>query len=822
MVGDVKQSIYRFRQAMPRLFLDKYNNYEKIELDETERTAPINGRKIQLFKNFRSRDNILDFTNLVFKNIMSEVLGEVEYDRNEYLNFGAEDYQKVNQNLKTEIDIIEVKKDDQDLYENNENDTEEDDYGSNNKNSEDLEDLKHLDEIEVEAKYVAKKVKELIDSKYQVYDRKSKSFRDIKYKDIAILLRSTKNKANIFEQEIINNGMPVFSDSTQEYLESIEIQTIMSLLKIIDNPIQDIPLVTVLRSSIGGFTDNELVEIRLSDKYDNFYECMKKAKINVGEKLKEKIEKFLNNLENWRKEQEYLALDELIWKIYSDTGYYNYVGLMPNGILRQANLRILFERAKKYETASFKGLYNFINFMDKLKVNSGDLSSAKIIGENDDVIRIMSIHKSKGLEFPVVFLVNSNKQFNEQDIKKEPVLLHQELGIGAKYIDYNAQIKYDTLTRQAVKNIIKTESISEEMRILYVALTRAKEKLFITGTSKNLSKKLEDLEKQTEIYHKTKEKINPVLVKKYKSYLDWILLVYQYEKNSTQDLLELNVIDRDIFSKLNKTDIQEINSQKIKELMENKDIEISKEQMENIKNKIEYEYQNKLATTIPTKSSVTKIKQMKQKTLGVDIESLDENPTEVQENKEKKIDFGKPKFLQNDEEQKITPAQRGTLVHLCMQKLNFKEEYNLEKISELIQKLKNKEIITEKESKAINMSKILAFTKSDIAKELKEAKEIYKEKPFYINVPAREIYEENCEENILVQGIIDLYYIDKDDNLKLLDYKTDYVEPGNEQELVKKYSKQLELYKEALEEALNKKVEKVYIYSVYLEKTIEI
>ena len=213
---------------------------------------------------------------------------------------------------------------------------------------------------------------------------------------------------------------------------------------------------------------------------------------------------------------------------------------------------------------------------------------------------------------------------------------------------------------------------------------------------------------------------------------------------------------------------------------------------------------------------------MQQKTLGVNIESLDENPTDVQENKEKKIDFGKPKFLQNDEEQKITPAQRGTLVHLCMQKLNFKEEYNLEKISELIQKLKNKEIITEKESKAINMSKIFAFTKSDIAKELKEAKEIYKEKPFYINVPAREIYEENCKENILVQGIIDLYYIDKDDNLKLLDYKTDYVEPGNEQELVKKYSKQLELYKEALEEALNKKVKKVYIYSVYLEKTIEI
>lgn len=830
MVGDVKQSIYRFRQAMPRLFLDKYNNYEKIEIEENDRDVPINGRKIQLFKNFRSRDNILDFTNLIFKNIMSENLGEVEYDKNEYLNFGAEDYKKVEQNLKTEIDIIEVKPNEEEQYnENDENDSnsEDDNYDKNNRNSEDLEDLKHLEEIQVEAKYVAKKIKELIDSKYQVYDRKSKNFRDIKYKDIAILLRSTKNKANIFEQEIINNGMPVFSDSTQEYLESIEIQTIMSLLKIIDNPIQDIPLVTVLRSSIGGFTDNELVEIRLSDKYDNFYECMKKAKINVGEKLKEKIEKFLNNLETWRKEQEYLALDELIWKIYSDTGYYNYVGLMPNGILRQANLKILFERAKKYETASFKGLYNFINFMDKLKINSGDLSSAKIIGENDDVIRIMSIHKSKGLEFPVVFLVNSNKQFNEQDIRKEPVLLHQELGIGAKYIDYNAQIKYDTLTRQAVKNIIRTESISEEMRILYVALTRAKEKLFITGTAKNLNKKLEDLEKQTEIYRKNKEKINPVLVKKYKSYLDWILLVYQYEKNNTKDLLELNIVDKEAISKLNQTDLQEIDSKKIKELMENKDIKISKEQMENIKNKIEYEYENKLATTIPTKSSVTKIKQMKQKTLGVDIESLEEIPSEMPEKgidkiSQKKIEFSKPKFLQNDEEQKITSAQKGTLVHLCMQKLNFKEEYNLEKISELIQKLKDKEIITEKEAKTINSSKILAFTKSNIAEELKEAKEIYKEKPFYINVPASEIYEEKCNENILVQGIIDLYYIDKDDNLKLLDYKTDYVEPGNEQELVKKYSRQLELYKKALEEALNKKVEKVYIYSVYLEKTIEI
>lgn len=776
------------------------------------------GRKIQLFKNFRSRDNILDFTNLVFKNIMSNILGEVEYDENEYLNFGAEDYKKVEQSLKTEINIINTKKED-----NEENDIE----GNLQNNSKystteidaessldtDLEELEHIENIELEAKYVAKRIKELIDSKYQIYDRKNEVFRDITYKDIAILLRSTKDKASIYEQEIMNLEMPVFSDSNQEYLDSIEIQTIMSLLKIIDNPMQDIPLVTVLRSNIGGFTDNELVQIRLSDKYDNFYNCMLKARVDVNSELKNKIEKFLENIKKWRKEQEYLALDELVWKIYSDTGYYNYVGLMPNGNLRQANLKMLFERAKKYETASFKGLYNFINFIDKLKTNSGDMSSAKIIGENDDVIRIMSIHKSKGLEFPVVFLVNSNKKFNEQDIMKNPVLLHQEMGIGAKYIDYNAQVQYDTLTREAVKNVIRNESISEEMRILYVALTRAKEKLIITGISNDLVNQIESVEKQKEIYPRKDGKINPILVKKYKSYLDWIMLVYLYEKNNTEHLIELNKIYPSEIINGKKEYVQESDKNKIVELLDTK--EISEDLLNNIKCKIEYEYKNKLATTIPTKSSVTKLKQMKEMQIGVDIEEL----SRVEETE---ITFHKPKFLEEEKDEKITSAQKGTLIHLCMQKLNPKEQYDLQKIQDLINDLEQKQIITEKEADAINVYKILEFTKSNIWEQLKTAKEIYQEKPFYINVPAKTIYEQEIDENVLVQGIIDLYYIDKDNNLILLDYKTDYVEKGKEYELIEKYKTQLELYKQALEQALHKKVDKTYIYSVYLGKEIEL
>ncbi len=853
MVGDVKQSIYRFRQAMPKLFLEKYETYGTVQncfinmsnnvekqnstkkdfKGETNLDCPncLTGRKIQLFKNFRSRDNVLDFTNLIFKDIMSTKLGEVDYNEDEYLNFGAEDYKKIEQNLKTEIDIIDVK-----TEEENEEDSQEysnkyyensDDF--DDEDVENLDELEHLENIEIEAKYVANKIKKLIDSKYQVYDRKKEIFRDITYKDIAILLRSTKDKASIYEQELIKLDMPVFADSNQEYLDSIEIQTIMSLLKIIDNPMQDIPLVTVLRSNIGKFTDNELVEIRLSDKYDNFYNCMQKAKVDVNSQLKEKIEKFLNQINTWRKEQEYLALDELIWKIYSDTGYYNYVGLMPNGNLRQANLKMLFERAKKYETASFKGLYNFINFIEKLKINSGDLSSAKIIGENDDVIRIMSIHKSKGLEFPIVFLVNANKQFNEQDIRKNPVLLHQDLGIGAKYINYNAQVQYDTLTREAIKNVIRNENISEEMRILYVALTRAKEKLIITGISKDYSKQLEDIEQQKNIYARKDGKINPILVKKYKDYLDWILLVYLYEQSNTEDLLELNRIEpSSVLENKKQENEQENTSQNVIEMLNENS---NKKDINQIKGQIEYEYPDKLAIDIPTKSSVTKIKQIKQKQLGVNLESLDNEESEdanmkTTENKDnintQNITFEKPKFLQEEKETKITSAQKGTLAHLCLQKLNPKEDYDLEKIKTLIQNLEMNQIITEKESQAINLNKILQFTKSKIWKQLRKAKEYYQEKPFYINVPASQIYDEDIKENILVQGIIDLYFVNENWQIVLVDHKTDYVESGKEFELVEKYKSQLDLYKQALESALGTKVEKVYIYSVYLGKEIEI
>ena len=800
MVGDVKQSIYKFRQARPDLFLEKYKTYQTKANKGAE-----DDLKIQLFKNFRSRKEVLDFSNQIFANIMSEELGELNYTEEEYLNLGA-NYEDTKQDLKAEIDIL-LTDDNEDLTtEQKASATGTSNWKETSETEDDeAEETERVENIELEAKFVANRIKQLIENKFQVYDAKKQEKRDIKYKDIVVLLRSTKEPAPIFEKEILNLGMPVFSDSSAEYLESIEIQTIMSLLKIIDNPFQEIPLVAVMRSMIGGFSDNELVEIRLSDKYDNFYNTILKAKQTVGTNLRAKIDRFLNNLEMWRKEQEYLSLDELIWKIYNDTGYYNYVGLMTNGELRQANLRMLFERAKQCESISFKGLFNFINYIEKVKTSSKDMDSAKIIGENDDVIRIMSIHKSKGLEFPVVFLSGTGKQFNMQDLNNK-ILLHPDIGIGVKYIDYDRQIEYDTLSKQAMRNQIMLETLSEEMRVLYVALTRAKEKLIITGYT------TEDKQKGLYEMHDKYSELNSILLKKCKTYLDWIELVYKYNQDIMEKLAIIHVYSKNEILKSCDTKKGEI--QNTTEQILNKLSEVKRDEHEekNIRNLLEYTYKFNESTVIPTKTSVTEIKSMSKQ------EKIKEGNNDFND-----VEVPTPKFLASDEEISITNAEKGTLIHLCMQNLDLtKEIYKYDDIKELIAKLVMQKIITQKQAEAINISKVYQFTKSKIWDEMTHAHVVQREKAFYISIPAKEIYKEELEENILVQGVIDLFYINAQNELVLVDFKTDYVEDRNEQILIEKYKVQLKLYKKALEEALQKKVDKVYIYSTYLEKEIEI
>lgn len=770
MVGDVKQSIYKFRQARPKLFLDKYDSY-KLE--------PVDGedRKIQLFKNFRSRSNILDFTNLVFEDIMSRELGNIEYNQDEYLNLGANFETIQNQDYKTELEILDLSEENDDIWKTDEEETE--------------EEQEKVEDVVLEARFVARKIKELIDSKYQIIDKKT-GRRDIQYKDIAILLRTSSGVANVYEKEISELEIPVYSDSSSQYLQSVEIETIMSLLRIINNPMQDIPLVTVMRSPIGNFTDNELIEIRMADRNSSFYEALLKSDL-------EKAHRFLSLLKELREDEEYMTLDEWIWNIYTKTGYMNYVNLMPNGALRVSNLRMLFERAKQYEEASFKGLYNFINFIDKIKFNQEDLKAAKIIGENENVVRIMTIHKSKGLEFPVVILAGMGKQFNFRDLNGK-ILLDQDLGMGPQYIDSDRYIEFKTLAKKALAIKAKNEAISEEMRILYVALTRAKEKLIIVGRQKDVNKKISEKQKLLEIYSTIDDnKINPYLLQKYKTYLDWLELIYLKEGvANTKNLFTVNINKKEKTSVKIENEVEDISEKIIEESNKNND----EQEKEKIKEILNWQYKHQSIEGIPTKTSVSKLKEEREQEIQITQES---------------------KFINEEAKTKLTGAQKGTLIHLCLQKMRETEEYNLEKITELIEGLKDKEIITEIEAQNIDKEKLLEYTNSQLWTELKQAKEIHKEHPFYINIKASRIYNQinkEDDENILVQGVIDLFFIDKDDNLILVDYKTDYVQ--HENELVEKYKGQLDLYKEALEQSLDKKVDKMCIYSVYLNKLIEI
>lgn len=856
MVGDVKQSIYKFRQARPELFLEKYSTY-KLKGENIS-----NGMKIQLFKNFRSRENVLDLTNLIFENIMSYKLGDICYDENEFLNYGAnypefegkddnevDNIQEKSNEAKNyagiaELNIIDLKPEEIDIYKD------EIEENLNQEDDEVQENQERIEDVVLEAKYVAKKIKEIIDSNYMVYDRKQ-GYRKVTYKDIVVLLRSTKVSAPIFEKEISNLNMPVFSDVSSEYLESMEIQTMMSLLKVIDNPMQDIPLVTVLRSSIGGFTDNELVEIRGNDKNISFYESVKNKYEDLkkygsvdGDKetreedfedkendennekngnnekqkidLKNKLENFLKNLKKWQNEEKYMSLDELIWQIYSDTNFYNFVTLLPNGGLRQANLKILFERAKQYESASFKGLFNFINFIDKLHSNSGDLSSAKLIGENENVIRIMSIHKSKGLEFPVVFLSCMGKQFNLQDLN-DNIILHQDLGFGPKYINPDKKIEYTTLAKEAIKLKAKVETLSEEMRVLYVALTRAKEKLIITGVSKDLEKSFREKESLIQMYKTNKKEINPVLLKKYKSYLDWIELVYFNNIEKIDKFMKLNIIKKsDLLKDLNNTEEVSDGEENIVTKLNKMAKNVQSTGVGELSKTLKWKYIYLDSSVIPTKTSVTKLKEAEneQNEPIISIEELEGQTDESQ------FAVARPQFL--NEVTEITGAQKGTLMHLCFQKLDEHKQYTKQMLQELVNDMVRRKLITELEGKAVNIYKLYSFTQSELFKQLQNAKKVYKEQPFYISLTADEVYGNGINDNILVQGIIDLYFINQSGEVVLVDYKTDYVEKGKENELIQKYSKQLEIYKKALEQALGKCVDKCYIYSVYLEKMLEI
>jgi ATP-dependent helicase/nuclease subunit A len=812
MVGDVKQSIYRFRQAKPELFIEKYNNYK---LDEGS------NRKIQLYKNFRSRKEVIDGVNYIFKEVMSETVGELEYTDEEALNLGADfkavDDERIIAGGAIEVNIV--------------------DKASEELSEDDIEEQEETNNVILEGRIVARRIKELMlqsgERAFRVLDKETGEYRPLKYKDIVILLRATKNWSESLLDELGSEGIPVYADTGSGYFESIEIRTIISLLKVIDNPMQDIPMIAVMKSPIVGFSAEEISDIRLINKDSYFYENIKyvsydvdETKVNFYSKdLINKCRYLVESIDKWRKKAIYMAIDEFIWYLYMDTAYYGYVGAMPNGVFRQANLKILFQRAKQFEKTSFKGLFNFINFVNKLTKSSGDMGSAKVLGENEDVVRIMSIHKSKGLEFPVVFLCGMSKNFNLMDLNKN-MIFHDDLGFGPDFVDLEKRFCIGTLAKESIKKKMRFETLSEEMRILYVACTRAKEKLIMTGTVNNIQKSIEKWLSSASLEY---NRILPSEVLKGRSYMDWIGMALCHHRDGAilkEANVPLNEMSKNDSSKweiklwnksdlVNKTDLVSLDQEEDNKQSIIYNTTLNKEASEEINKILSYEYPLKASTTIKSNISVS------------DLKRRNEEENYNTENIYKQSIMITPKFLQ--EKKGLTSSEKGTAIHFVMKKINLNKVSSVKEIKEQLQQLVEDELLLNEELRVINPYKILNFFKSDLGSKIIElsesGKKIYREIPFYTEISSLDVDKsldnKYKDEKVRLQGIIDCFF-EYNGDLMLLDYKTDYVEEGKEQEFKERYKKQLEYYSDAIFKMTGKEVRYKYLYSFSLEKEIEV
>ncbi len=839
MVGDVKQSIYRFRQAKPELFLQKYNNYND--------KKGSSHRKIMLYKNFRSREEVVDAVNYIFENIMYENIGEIEYTEKERLNLGANFNVDTDEKSiiggATEIHLIQKdNKLDDDII----NDK---DDRINNKENE-IEEEENLDNIQLEARMVGNIIKDLMkvneDGKIQkVYDKGIDGYRPVEFRDIVILLRATSAWAPVFADELMNMDIPTYADVGVGYFDTIEIKTILSLLQIIDNPMQDIPLISVLKSPIFGFTPEDLIDIRVQSKDKIFYEVLKstaeydgftdsqnenESEFIPSEECINKSKDFLIKLKEFKEKSMYMSTDEFIWYLYTRTGYYAYVGALPGGSQRQANLKVLFERAKQFEETSLKGIFNFVNFIEKLKKSSSDMGSAKTLGENANVVRIMSIHKSKGLEFPVVICSAMGKNFNTQDFKKS-ILYHHNLGYGPQFVDYERRISFPSIAKEALKSKINIENLSEEMRVLYVAFTRAKEKLIITGSTRNIQDSIKRWSNGIE----SLDTISQYEILKGKNFLDWIMPCVLRHRDLSNLLEEVGLdavfnVEHNSkwYGKLwNKNDIlvekkSDEEKESIEEILEKIDVDNpDSDYYSEIEEKLNYIYPYEFSTRKPATISVTEIKKIQNNYEEELINTIFEQ----------KVILKKPLFIQNEEErEKISGTERGTIVHLVMEVLDLKNVSSVNDIKSQIRGFVSKGIITEKQASIVNPYKIYKFFASNIGKRMLNAEIINREKSIYAQVNMKDIYiyeklinnddkKLYDNESVMLRGIVDAYF-EEDNQIVLVDYKTDFVNEENINQIIEKYKKQLDLYADIIETLTGKSVKEKCIYLFGVDEAV--
>ena len=785
MVGDVKQSIYRFRMARPELFMEKYNTYTS---DDSAH------QRIDLHKNFRSRNEVLDFTNDIFYKIMAADLGNVQYDDDAALYPGAS-YPK--ETMRPELLLVDYK--DEDL-------------------SEIIE-----DKVQIEALLIANRIRSLMENG-MVTDKKTGQLRAVQYRDIVILSRSVATWGNTVAAVLKDCDIPAHVESNTGYFSSYEIQVILSMLRILDNPLQDIPMAAVLASPIVGMDDEELAQIRSAFKGVSFAQAVICAMAGEDGYEDEKLKAFALVFERLRGAVADTPIHELLYRMLDETGFYRYASAMPAGKRRRQNIDMLIEMAAAYEKTSYKGLFHFVRYIDIQQKYEIDYGEADTAGENDDVVRIMTIHKSKGLEFPVVFVSGLGKGFNTQDTKSD-LVIHEKLGLGLVEKIKSPRTKRPSLIRNEIESRIKRENLGEELRVLYVALTRAKEKIILTGGLSNAQKSFEK-------YRGNVNANQPISFGQREGagcYLDWVIPAML----SYPDKYTVSTVDATEFAARTAMDMaaNDISKAQLIGHISAADETKAKELAE------EFDFEYAYASDI-TKKSKYSVSELKHDSMVEKYDSTEreaERPKFLLEEKETYV----PDFARDDEaggasneskEPKNAAgvnqgALRGTAVHRVMECLDFKSLCDIDTkdhvaVSAFVKKsmdeMLKKGLITDDMYRLTRPKLIEQFISSDVAARMAQADkrgDLYKEKPFVMDY-----------EGVLVQGIIDVFWLEND-KIVLLDYKTDRVNAAKE--LIDRYSTQLKLYADALErifsiDGKSIQADERLIYSFRLQQTIVI
>lgn len=770
MVGDVKQSIYRFRLAEPGLFLQKYRSYGD-EIGES-------GLRIDLARNFRSRQEVVDAVNMLFRQTMSENAMEIDYDTRAELVYGEGFPDHRGDEYHPELLLIDRSKDSSSAAEH---DTAEAADGG------EAEELIELEAVQLEVRAIAGRIRKLLGEggqpPLQIYDKQTKAMRPAGFRDMTILLRSTLSWAPIMIEELRREGIPAVAELSQGYFQASEVDTMLSLLQVIDNPLQDIPLAAVLRSPLYGFSEEELAEIRLAAERGHFYEAVLRAaaqgenensEIDDSEptasaggrtELAAKLQRFLGQLSGWRDRAREGELSKLIWGIYRDTGYLDWVGGLPGGTQRQANLRALYDRAMQYESAtSSRGLFRFLRYIQRLKDNGGDLGAATSNEGQEDAVRMMTIHKSKGLEFPVVFVAGLSRQFNRQDLNA-PFLIHKEMGFGPKFVDSELRVSYPTLPNLAIRRRAQMELLAEEMRVLYVALTRPKEKLILVSTVKDLAKSVQSWAGVLEVQA---ERLPDYVLVRGRCYLDWIgpgLIRHPAAAELRQFGGLPDTVSAALTDDASAWTIRLVSAQEIAapgqaeaavtglgEAVE----EIGLSQLPGVEGagaegpielerlaaeRLNWMYPHSAATHLAAKTSVTEMKTMhhvKEAAANLFAETaLKQELNRSAEQLELTLHLRRPRFM---EQAKLTPTERGTAYHMVMQHLPFDRGRDETVVAELLESLIERQIMTGEQATAIDPARIAEFWNSPVGQLLDRAEWVKRELPFSYGLSAAEAF----------------------------------------------------------------------------------